>query len=349
MKRRIIARSTLEATGTDSPLGCLGRFKTLAILAAFTMASYLGAGIAANAASNSTASGSGEIKQVGYSAAKSSSKLKWLPYQSQAGDTEGDTTHTETVARWTPAVSTNNSQSAINDLSGDKASSVASESAEELSEPLILPSAGPSNGIASPKFRNISNSTNAKSLVAQQKENGLQYRPNGSRTPNAPDQTLEQALTAKNPDVKDGCPSVKDLKKISQLTTNITPSPGELPRDCPWGGDNFQSRAWSQVTFAWTASGLCNHPLYFEEVQVERYGHTLGPWMQPFASGAHFFLTLPILPYKMGLELPNECMYSLGYYRPGDCAPYLIDPLPLSIRAGVFEAGAWVGGAALIP
>jgi hypothetical protein len=322
-------------------------------MAAFTLASYLAAAVAANAATDSTASGTGEIKKVGYSTTKSSSKLKWLPYQLQAGDAAEDLTQTEPVARWTSAVSANNAQqsasNAINVPISDKKSSVASESAEELSEPLILPSAGPGNGTALPNFRNITQPTRAKSLVAQQKENGLQFKANASRTPNAPDQTLEQALSAKNPDVKDGCPTVKDLKKISQLTTNITPSPGELPRDCPWGGENFQSRAWGQVTFTWTASGLCHHPLYFEEIQVERYGHTLGPWMQPFASGAHFFLTLPILPYKMGLELPNECMYTLGYYRPGDCAPYMIDPLPLSIRAGLFEAGAWIGGAAIIP
>jgi hypothetical protein len=94
---------------------------------------------------------------------------------------------------------------------------------------------------------------------------------------------------------------------------------------------------------------LCHKPLYFEDIQLERYGHALGPWVQPFASGVHFFLTLPILPYKMGLELPDECMYTLGYYRPGDCAPYMLDPIPLSIRAGLFEAGAWVAGAAIIP
>ena len=74
-----------------------------------------------------------------------------------------------------------------------------------------------------------------------------------------------------------------------------------------------------------------------------------GPWVQPFASGAHFFLTIPILPYKMGLELPNECMYTLGYYRPGNCAPYLFDPIPLSVRGVLFEAGAWVGGVAAFP
>ncbi len=160
---------------------------------------------------------------------------------------------------------------------------------------------------------------------------------------------LEGANSGKSPDSTENCPTVKDLKKISQLTTNITPSAGDLPRDCPWGGEDFRPRSWSPVMFTWTASGLCHKPLYFEDVQLERYGHGLGPWAQPFASAAHFFLTVPILPYKMGLELPDECIYTLGYYRPGSCARYMLDPLPLSIRAGVFEAGAWVAGAAIIP
>ena len=103
------------------------------------------------------------------------------------------------------------------------------------------------------------------------------------------------------------------------------------------------------MTYTWTASGLCHKPLYFEDVQLERYGHMAGPWLQPFASGAHFFLTIPMLPYKMGLEPPNECIYALGYYRPGDCAPYMIDPLPLSVRAALFEAAGWVAGVAMYP
>jgi len=75
-----------------------------------------------------------------------------------------------------------------------------------------------------------------------------------------------------------------------------------------------------------------------------------GPWVQPLASAANFFLTFPILPYKMGLEMPNECIYTLGYYRPGDCAPYLFDPLPISVRgaarAGSFRPGRSVRAAA---
>ncbi len=41
--------------------------------------------------------------------------------------------------------------------------------------------------------------------------------------------------------------------------------------------------------------------------------------------------------------------YPLGYYRPGSCAPYLLDPFPFSIRAAAFETGAVLGGVFLIP
>ena len=106
---------------------------------------------------------------------------------------------------------------------------------------------------------------------------------------------------------------------------------------------------WAPTTFAWKASGVCHKPLYFEDVHLERYGHSWGPYLQPIISGGHFFLSVPVLPYKMGLYPPCECVYTLGYYRPGSCAPYMLDPLPLSIRAGLAEAGVWTGLVYLIP
>ena len=54
--------------------------------------------------------------------------------------------------------------------------------------------------------------------------------------------------------------------------------------------------------FTWKASGLCHKPLYFEDVQLERYGHSWNPVVQPFMSAAHFFVSVPLLPYKMGLQ-----------------------------------------------
>ena len=94
----------------------------------------------------------------------------------------------------------------------------------------------------------------------------------------------------------------------------------DFPCECELSGV-FIDRNWESTLFTWKASSLCHKPLYFEEVALERYGHSLNPLMQPIFSGVHFFATIPILPYLMGVYPPNECQYVLGYYRPGDCAP----------------------------
>jgi hypothetical protein len=124
----------------------------------------------------------------------------------------------------------------------------------------------------------------------------------------------------------------------------------DFPCECQFGTDEvFKGRHWDSITYNWKASGLCHKPLYFEQVAVERYGHSAPTFVQAVLSGAHFFASVPALPYMMGLCPPDECQYSLGYYRPGSCAPYLIDPIPLSLRAGLFQAGAIAGGILIIP
>ena len=116
----------------------------------------------------------------------------------------------------------------------------------------------------------------------------------------------------------------------------------DYPCDCKLGRDfeapQYVRRNFAPTLFTWKASGTCHKPLYFEDVQLERYGHSWNPVVQPFVSAAHFFVSVPLLPYKMGLNPPNECMYTLGYYRPGSCAPYMFEPIPLSLRAALFEA-----------
>jgi hypothetical protein len=116
----------------------------------------------------------------------------------------------------------------------------------------------------------------------------------------------------------------------------------DFPCDCKVGRDfqlpQFVARNFTPTIFTWKASGICHKPLYFEDVQLERYGHSWNPIVQPFVSGAHFFVSVPLLPYKMGLRPPHECVYTLGYYRPGSCAPYMFEPIPLSLRAAAFEA-----------
>lgn len=117
----------------------------------------------------------------------------------------------------------------------------------------------------------------------------------------------------------------------------------DYPYECAFGNEPMQPRSWPEITYNWKASALCHKPLYFEQDQLERYGHSWGPYVQPIMSGVHFFTSVPILPYKMGIESPNECIYALGHYQPGDCAPYMIEPVPFTWRA-VFYQGAFVTG-----
>ncbi|MHC4403888.1 MAG: hypothetical protein ACYTG0_29880 [Planctomycetota bacterium] len=150
---------------------------------------------------------------------------------------------------------------------------------------------------------------------------------------------------------EDPCAAL-EFKPIDQITHDISVKKKTLPQECPLaqsGLPDRQTTGWAPVTFTWKASALCHKPVYFEDVHLERYGHSSGPYLQPLISGAHFFLTVPVLPYKMGLYPPNECMYTLGYYRPGSCAPYMLDPLPLSVRAGLAQAAAWTGLIYAIP
>jgi hypothetical protein len=121
----------------------------------------------------------------------------------------------------------------------------------------------------------------------------------------------------------------------------------DFPCDCRLGGNvaapQFAGRNWSRTNFAWKATGTCHKPLYFEDVQLERYGHSWNPVLQPFMSAGHFFGSVALLPYHMGIHPPGECQYTLGYYRPGDCAPYMIEPFPISLRGAAFEAAAVTG------
>ncbi len=162
-----------------------------------------------------------------------------------------------------------------------------------------------------------------------------------------PELTKELLATA-DPDEPYDCSSSEDLRELSEVKLDITPEEA-LPAPCKMVSGEFQERNWAPTTFMWKASGLCHKPAYFEQVHLERYGHATGPYTQPLISAAHFFLTVPILPYKMGLYPDGECIYTLGYYRPGSCAPYMLDPLPLSVRAGLVQAGVVTGLGIIIP
>jgi hypothetical protein len=122
-----------------------------------------------------------------------------------------------------------------------------------------------------------------------------------------------------------------------------------LPQECLIEQVAYTPRNWTPATMTWKASNLCHHPLYFEDVNLERYGHTRGPLLEPIVQTAHFFGSVIVLPYKMGVHPPNECQYALGYYRPGNCAPWICPPVPLSARGAIAQAATMTGLFWLIP
>ncbi len=135
-----------------------------------------------------------------------------------------------------------------------------------------------------------------------------------------------------------------------RLDISVKGTPGnEFPCECSLGNTKFVERDWNCITYTWKASSLCHKPLYFEEPALERYGHSRGPILDPLVSAAHFFVCVPLLPYEMGVALPDECQYSLGYYRPGSCAPWIIDGFPVSLRGAAFEFTFATGAAFAIP
>ncbi len=139
------------------------------------------------------------------------------------------------------------------------------------------------------------------------------------------------------------------LRDLSDIDVAYVAEAWNLPLRCGIGFESYAGRQFTPSAVEWKASGLCHKPLYFEDVQLERYGHEVGPVLQPLLSSAHFFGNALILPYKMGIHPPNECQYALGYYRPGNCAPYMIQPFPFSLRGAAAQAGFVTGAAALIP
>lgn len=139
------------------------------------------------------------------------------------------------------------------------------------------------------------------------------------------------------------------LNQLSEADLAYISQNWGLPTECLIEQVAFTPRNWTSTTMTYTASNLCHKPLYFEEVNLERYGHTAGPLAQPVISSAHFFLNIAVLPYKMGVHMPHECQYALGYYRPGNCAPWIIPPVPLSVRGAWYQAAAMTGTALLIP
>ena len=103
-------------------------------------------------------------------------------------------------------------------------------------------------------------------------------------------------------------------------------------------------RDWAAISYAWEAPVARHQPLYFEDIELERYGNEY-PIIQPALSAAHFYGSFASLPYQA--SLPDNawfhCVHDLGYNRPGNCSPYSIHAMPLDATAGLSASGVFTG------
>ena len=165
--------------------------------------------------------------------------------------------------------------------------------------------------------------------------------------------------------MKDPCGAV-EAKPLNSLGINITAPTGKLPTDLAthcWDQINQNGgncRCWPMFCYRWDATCFCHQPLYFEEINLERYGYQCGDrcccctcgrecCLQPAASAAHFFGTVLVLPYCMAVDCPGDCVYTLGHYRPGDCNPWRWYWPPCDPLAAAAEGGVWTGLIFAIP
>lgn len=123
----------------------------------------------------------------------------------------------------------------------------------------------------------------------------------------------------------------------------------ELPEDFHERMDNgvYVKRYNPQTVLQWAPTNLWYHPLYFQDVGLERYGHTHKPWVQPFVSSGKFFGQFVGLPYQMVLHPPKSREFALGYYQPGEWAPKKKLAIPWNEEAAATEF-LWVTGIILL-
>jgi len=147
-----------------------------------------------------------------------------------------------------------------------------------------------------------------------------------------------------------------ELPPISEIRPSLDYAWGDAdPKGLPGNfAVNTDDKAMERIIstplmLQWQASNVWYHPLYFEDGPLERYGHTYDAPFQYVLSPVKFLGQTAMLPYNATLRPVHSREYPLGWYRPGEFAPYLKYKPAWNGEAAVNEALAVVGLFFLIP
>lgn len=112
------------------------------------------------------------------------------------------------------------------------------------------------------------------------------------------------------------------MRPMSEVSIDIREPNVRLPRDRSTELQNYVMNDWTvtgapELAVWWAAPNIRYGQLYFENVALERYGQTCGPYKQVAASAAHLFCSVWAVPFQMWTAPAGSCDTPLGYCRPG--------------------------------
>ncbi|MCE2792358.1 MAG: hypothetical protein ACK56J_06275 [Planctomycetota bacterium] len=112
------------------------------------------------------------------------------------------------------------------------------------------------------------------------------------------------------------------MRPISEVSLDIREADVRLPRDRSSELQNYVTTDWTmtnspELAVWWAAPNIRYGQLYFENVALERYGQTCGPYKEVTASAAHLFCSVWGVPFQMWTAPAGSCDTPLGYCRPG--------------------------------
>jgi len=119
------------------------------------------------------------------------------------------------------------------------------------------------------------------------------------------------------------------FKPVDQIRVEINLDRAALPEDrateifspaTPASPEAFHRAEWHTSVYAWAPPEFFYRPLYFDDVPLERYGHSVYPRLQPAVSTVKYFGDVLLLPYRMVIDAPHQWVSPLGYDRPGSDA-----------------------------
>ncbi|MBX9654524.1 hypothetical protein K2Y11_12995, partial [bacterium] len=97
----------------------------------------------------------------------------------------------------------------------------------------------------------------------------------------------------------------------------------------------YAAREWAPTAAVFRGANVQYHPLYFEQIALERYGQHFGNLFAPWVAHALFFADAAMLPYSIGKSPPWTCQNDVCLYKPGDIVPFRLY-LPIPDKKGIF-------------